>query len=141
MWKHRRAIVERGDSGRFGRRGLLAMLLFQVLLPLTGAGDGRLPAVRLFFLDMRTTVLLWGGFLGAQLATAGYAVPARPRVAGAALDDAAAAGRLPAADVPRRHPVGVHRAGGHEAAVGEARRTGDVQLPGESVGPEHELRS
>ena len=53
MWKHRRAIVERGDSGRFGRRGLLAMLLFQVLLPLTAPAMDAFLLYGLFFLDLR----------------------------------------------------------------------------------------
>ena len=120
MWKHRRAIVERGDSGRFGRRGLLAMLLFQVMLPLTAPAMDAFLLYGLLFLDLRTTVLLWGGFLGAQLADGHLRVPARPRVAVAAVVVAAAAGRLPAAHVPRGHPVDVHGAGGDAPAVGEA---------------------
>jgi cellulose synthase/poly-beta-1,6-N-acetylglucosamine synthase-like glycosyltransferase/peptidoglycan/xylan/chitin deacetylase (PgdA/CDA1 family) len=73
MWKHRRAVVEGGASGRFGRRGLLAMLLFQVLLPLTAPAMDAFLLYGLLFLDLRTTVVLWGGFLGAQLLTAAYA--------------------------------------------------------------------
>jgi cellulose synthase/poly-beta-1,6-N-acetylglucosamine synthase-like glycosyltransferase/peptidoglycan/xylan/chitin deacetylase (PgdA/CDA1 family) len=34
MWKHRRAFVESGASGRFGRRGLLFLLVFRYVLPL-----------------------------------------------------------------------------------------------------------
>ncbi|WIX75491.1 bifunctional polysaccharide deacetylase/glycosyltransferase family 2 protein [Amycolatopsis carbonis] len=33
VWKHRRAVLERGAAGRLGRRGLPYLLLFQVLLP------------------------------------------------------------------------------------------------------------
>jgi cellulose synthase/poly-beta-1,6-N-acetylglucosamine synthase-like glycosyltransferase/peptidoglycan/xylan/chitin deacetylase (PgdA/CDA1 family) len=33
VWKHRRAMFERGAAGRLGRRGLPYLLLFQVLLP------------------------------------------------------------------------------------------------------------
>ncbi|HVV08617.1 bifunctional polysaccharide deacetylase/glycosyltransferase family 2 protein [Amycolatopsis sp.] len=33
VWKHRRSILERGQGGRLGRRGLPYLLLFQVLLP------------------------------------------------------------------------------------------------------------
>ncbi|NKQ58469.1 glycosyltransferase [Amycolatopsis sp. K13G38] len=33
VWKHRRAVLERGTGGRLGRRGLPYLLLFQVLLP------------------------------------------------------------------------------------------------------------
>ncbi|HWD80989.1 MAG TPA: bifunctional polysaccharide deacetylase/glycosyltransferase family 2 protein, partial [Kribbella sp.] len=34
MWKHRGAMVQRGRAGKFGRRGLTYLMLFQVLLPL-----------------------------------------------------------------------------------------------------------
>ena len=44
MWKHRHALVEPGASGRMGRRGLLNLALFQVLLPLLA------PVVDLFLL-------------------------------------------------------------------------------------------
>jgi cellulose synthase/poly-beta-1,6-N-acetylglucosamine synthase-like glycosyltransferase len=73
MWKHRRAVIERGASGRFGRRGLLAMLLFQVILPLSAPAMDAFLVYGLFFLDLQATLLLWGGFLGAQLLTAAYA--------------------------------------------------------------------
>jgi cellulose synthase/poly-beta-1,6-N-acetylglucosamine synthase-like glycosyltransferase/peptidoglycan/xylan/chitin deacetylase (PgdA/CDA1 family) len=73
MWKHRRAVVERGPSGRFGRRGLVAMALFQVILPLAAPAMDAFLLYGLLFLDMRTTVVLWGAFLLAQLVTAAYA--------------------------------------------------------------------
>jgi hypothetical protein len=34
MWKHRGALVQKGSSGKLGRRGLGYLLLFQILLPL-----------------------------------------------------------------------------------------------------------
>lgn len=33
VWKHRRSMIEKGQGGRLGRRGLPYLLLFQVLLP------------------------------------------------------------------------------------------------------------
>jgi peptidoglycan/xylan/chitin deacetylase (PgdA/CDA1 family)/glycosyltransferase involved in cell wall biosynthesis len=33
MWKHRHAVLERGQAGKIGRRGLPNLLLYQVLLP------------------------------------------------------------------------------------------------------------
>ncbi|MFC0433764.1 bifunctional polysaccharide deacetylase/glycosyltransferase family 2 protein [Kutzneria buriramensis] len=36
VWKHRRAVVERGAAGRLGRRGIPYLLLFQVALPVLG---------------------------------------------------------------------------------------------------------
>jgi cellulose synthase/poly-beta-1,6-N-acetylglucosamine synthase-like glycosyltransferase/peptidoglycan/xylan/chitin deacetylase (PgdA/CDA1 family) len=140
MWKHRRAIVERGDSGRFGRRGLLVMLLFQVLLPLTAPAMDAFLLYGLFFLDLPTTVLLWSGFLGAQLATAGYAFRLDR-------ESPVPLWTLPLQQVVYRQLMylvviqSVFTAlAGMRLPWEKLRRTGDVQLPGESVGPERELR-
>src|SRR5262249_48509188 len=35
MWKHRRSVLERGASGRFGRRCVTYLTFFQIVLPLT----------------------------------------------------------------------------------------------------------
>src|SRR5436190_781772 len=82
MWKHRRAVLERGASGRFGRRGLVAMALFQVLLPLTAPAMDAFLLYGLFFLDLRTTLVLWGGLVGAALlallASCAAATPSAP---------------------------------------------------------------
>ncbi len=74
MWKHRRSVVEHGESGRFGRRCLTYLAVFQVVLPLFA------PAVDLFalygvlFLDPVAPVLMWTAFVGAQTAAGGYAL-------------------------------------------------------------------
>lgn len=74
MWKHRRAVVEMGPAGRFGRRGLSYLMLFQVALPLLA------PIVDVFALYgalFQGPVLaagVWVGFLALQLACAGYAL-------------------------------------------------------------------
>ncbi|MFB4299797.1 bifunctional polysaccharide deacetylase/glycosyltransferase family 2 protein [Actinomadura sp. NTSP31] len=74
MWRHRRSLVERGASGRFGRRCLTYLAVFQVLLPLFA------PAVDLFalfgivFLNPLEPVLLWAGFVAAQVAAGAYAL-------------------------------------------------------------------
>ncbi|MFG2890138.1 bifunctional polysaccharide deacetylase/glycosyltransferase family 2 protein [Streptomyces sp. NPDC048248] len=74
MWKHRHAAVEVGPAGRFGRRGLSYLALFQVALPLLA------PIVDVFALYgalFRGPVLsagVWIGFLALQLACAGYAL-------------------------------------------------------------------
>ncbi|MGW7485731.1 bifunctional polysaccharide deacetylase/glycosyltransferase family 2 protein [Streptomyces sp. NPDC054786] len=74
MWKHRRAVIEVGPAGRFGRRGLSYLALFQVALPLFA------PIVDVFALYgalFRGPVLsagVWVGFLALQLACAGYAL-------------------------------------------------------------------
>ncbi|GHH80226.1 bi-functional transferase/deacetylase [Streptomyces sulfonofaciens] len=74
MWKHRRAVLELGPGGRFGRRGLSYLALFQVALPLLA------PVVDLFalygalFLDPVQAAGVWFGFLAVQLVCAGYAL-------------------------------------------------------------------
>jgi cellulose synthase/poly-beta-1,6-N-acetylglucosamine synthase-like glycosyltransferase/peptidoglycan/xylan/chitin deacetylase (PgdA/CDA1 family) len=74
MWKHRRSLIERGGSGRFGRRCLPYLTVFQVLLPLFA------PAVDLFalfgmvFLDPTLPVLTWTAFVAAQAAAGAYAL-------------------------------------------------------------------
>ncbi|QNS04448.1 bifunctional polysaccharide deacetylase/glycosyltransferase family 2 protein [Streptomyces xanthii] len=75
MWKHRRAVIEVGPAGRFGRRGLSYLLLFQVLLPLLA------PVIDVFMLYSAlftgtpvTSVAAWLGFLALQTAVAAYAL-------------------------------------------------------------------
>jgi cellulose synthase/poly-beta-1,6-N-acetylglucosamine synthase-like glycosyltransferase len=74
MWKHRGSIVERGPAGRFGRRGLAYLLLFQVLLPLVGPAVDVYAAYGLMFLPAWQVVGVWFGFLGLQAITAAYAL-------------------------------------------------------------------
>ncbi len=75
MWKHRRSVVETGGSGRFGRRCLPYLAVFQVLFPPLFA-----PAVDLFalfgllFLDPAVPVLTWTAFVAAQAAAGAYAL-------------------------------------------------------------------
>ncbi|MFF3767020.1 bifunctional polysaccharide deacetylase/glycosyltransferase family 2 protein [Streptomyces sp. NPDC001922] len=74
MWKHRRAVVELGPPGRFGRRGLVYLAFFQILLPLFA------PIVDVFalygglFLNSAQSILIWVGFLSVQMLGAGYAL-------------------------------------------------------------------
>jgi cellulose synthase/poly-beta-1,6-N-acetylglucosamine synthase-like glycosyltransferase/peptidoglycan/xylan/chitin deacetylase (PgdA/CDA1 family) len=74
MWKHRRAVLEVGPAGRFGRRGLSYLALFQIALPLFA------PVVDVFFLygvffrDPAQAVGVWLGFMAVQMVTAAYAL-------------------------------------------------------------------
>ncbi|MFF8937008.1 bifunctional polysaccharide deacetylase/glycosyltransferase family 2 protein [Streptomyces paradoxus] len=74
MWKHRRAVVEVGAAGRFARRGLSYLAVFQVVLPLLA------PVVDLFavygalFADPMQAAAVWLVFLTVQLVCAGYAL-------------------------------------------------------------------
>jgi cellulose synthase/poly-beta-1,6-N-acetylglucosamine synthase-like glycosyltransferase len=70
MWKHRRALVDRGPSGRFGRLGLPLVALFGVALPLLAPVIDLLTLYGLLFLDRTETAIAWVAMLGLQLLTA-----------------------------------------------------------------------
>ncbi|GAA2290176.1 glycosyltransferase [Streptomyces kunmingensis] len=73
IWKHRRAVIERGPSGRFGRVGLPLVSLFMVLAPLLA------PLIDVFLLygvvfgPTEKTVVAWLGVLAIQAVCAAYA--------------------------------------------------------------------
>ncbi|MGH1565026.1 bifunctional polysaccharide deacetylase/glycosyltransferase family 2 protein [Mumia sp. DW29H23] len=73
MWKHRGAYVQGGRAGRFGRRGLTYLTLFQVLLPLLAPVVDVFAIYGLIFLDPVNVIGLWLAFLALQLATSVYA--------------------------------------------------------------------
>jgi cellulose synthase/poly-beta-1,6-N-acetylglucosamine synthase-like glycosyltransferase/peptidoglycan/xylan/chitin deacetylase (PgdA/CDA1 family) len=73
MWKHRRAVVSRGAAGKLGRRGLLYLLLFQVLLPLLAPAVDVFALYGLVFLDPVRILGLWLAFLALQAAMGAYA--------------------------------------------------------------------
>lgn len=74
MWKHRRALTQRGAAGRLGRRGLVYLLLFQVLLPLTAPVVDIYAVYGLIFLPPAKVAAVWLGFTALQVATAAYAL-------------------------------------------------------------------
>ncbi|MBF9135415.1 glycosyltransferase [Plantactinospora sp. S1510] len=74
MWKHRRALAERGPGGRLGRRAWPYLAIFQVLLPLTAPAVDAFAIYGLFFLPWSHLVLAWLGLLALQAATAAYAL-------------------------------------------------------------------
>ncbi|KIZ19192.1 bifunctional polysaccharide deacetylase/glycosyltransferase family 2 protein [Streptomyces natalensis] len=74
MWKHRRAVIEVGPSGRFGRRGLSYLALFQVALPLLAPIVDIFALYGLLFLGPVQSAGVWFGFLSLQLVCAGYAL-------------------------------------------------------------------
>ena len=73
MWKHRGAVRQSGAAGTFGRRGLLFLLLFQVLLPLFAPLVDVLSVYGVIFLDPVHVLLLWSSFLLIQAVTGVYA--------------------------------------------------------------------
>ncbi|MFI9048447.1 bifunctional polysaccharide deacetylase/glycosyltransferase family 2 protein [Streptomyces sp. NPDC053427] len=74
MWKHRHAVVEVGPAGRFGRRGLTYLALFQIVLPLFAPVVDVFALYGVCFGDTAQAVGVWLGFLVVQLVTAGYAL-------------------------------------------------------------------
>ncbi len=70
---HRRALVERGPSGRFGRVGLPLVSLFMVLAPLLAPLIDVFLLYGLVFGPTQKTVLAWLGVLAIQTACAAYA--------------------------------------------------------------------
>ncbi|MFJ6940270.1 bifunctional polysaccharide deacetylase/glycosyltransferase family 2 protein [Streptomyces sp. NPDC101132] len=73
MWKHRGALVQRGQAGKLGRRGLVYLLMFQVLLPLLAPVVDVFAVYGLVFLDPVRIVGLWTAFLMLQVLMGLYA--------------------------------------------------------------------
>ncbi|MEV7088754.1 bifunctional polysaccharide deacetylase/glycosyltransferase family 2 protein [Streptomyces sp. NPDC093085] len=73
IWKHRRAVVERGPSGRFGRVGLPLVSLFMVLAPLLAPLIDVFLVYGLVFGPTEKTVGAWLGVLAVQAVCAAYA--------------------------------------------------------------------
>ncbi|WP_405015626.1 bifunctional polysaccharide deacetylase/glycosyltransferase family 2 protein [Kitasatospora sp. NBC_01539] len=73
MWKHRAALAQRGQAGKLGRRGLLYLLVFQVLLPLLAPVVDVFAVYGLVFLDPVRIIGLWGAFLVLQAGMGVYA--------------------------------------------------------------------
>jgi cellulose synthase/poly-beta-1,6-N-acetylglucosamine synthase-like glycosyltransferase/peptidoglycan/xylan/chitin deacetylase (PgdA/CDA1 family) len=73
MWKHRGALVQRGSSGKLGRRGLGYLLLFQVLLPMLAPVVDVFAVYGLIFLDPVRILGLWAAFVLLQVVMGLYA--------------------------------------------------------------------
>lgn len=73
MWKHRGALAQRGQAGKLGRRGLIYLLMFQVLLPLLAPVVDIIAVFGLIFLDPVRILGLWCAFLLLQVLMGLYA--------------------------------------------------------------------
>jgi peptidoglycan/xylan/chitin deacetylase (PgdA/CDA1 family)/glycosyltransferase involved in cell wall biosynthesis len=71
MWKHKRAVVERGP---FGRRCLSYLAVFQVVLPLFAPAVDVFALYGLVFADAWPIAATWLGFLAAQAVAGAYAL-------------------------------------------------------------------
>ncbi|REE95746.1 bifunctional polysaccharide deacetylase/glycosyltransferase family 2 protein [Thermomonospora umbrina] len=74
MWKHRRSLVQRGRSGRFGRRCLPYLTIFQVVLPLFAPAVDLFTLYGLFFLEPLPLAASWLGFTALQTLAGAYAL-------------------------------------------------------------------
>jgi cellulose synthase/poly-beta-1,6-N-acetylglucosamine synthase-like glycosyltransferase len=74
MWKHKRALVETGPSGRFGRRCLTYLALYHVLLPLIAPVVDVFSVYGLVFLNPVKVTLFWLSFVLLQALAGGYAL-------------------------------------------------------------------
>lgn len=129
LWKHRRAVIEGGPSGRFGRRGLLVITLFTVLLPLLAPLLDIMAVYGFVFLDRREFAIGWLAMMAVQTVTAVLAFrldqePLRPLWT------------LPLQQVAYRqlmYLVLIHSAGtavaGRRLRWQKMRRTGEVTVP------------
>ncbi|MDT7578484.1 MAG: peptidoglycan-N-acetylglucosamine deacetylase [Pseudonocardiales bacterium] len=73
IWKHRRAVREAGMAGKLGRRGLMHVAAFHIVLPLTAPLIDVFLVYGLLFEDAGTAVVLWVAMLLVQLAGALFA--------------------------------------------------------------------
>ncbi|QEV43262.1 glycosyltransferase [Streptomyces nodosus] len=73
IWKHRRALVDKGPSGRFGRVGLPLVSLFMVVAPLLAPLIDVFLLYGLLFGPTEKTVVAWLGVLAIQAVCAAYA--------------------------------------------------------------------
>ncbi|GHC44914.1 glycosyltransferase [Streptomyces flavofungini] len=73
IWKHRRALVDGGPSGRFGRVGLPLVSLFMIVAPLLAPLIDVFLLYGLAFGPTRQTVIAWLGVLTVQAVCAAYA--------------------------------------------------------------------
>ncbi|MGW1910575.1 bifunctional polysaccharide deacetylase/glycosyltransferase family 2 protein [Streptomyces sp. NPDC002076] len=73
IWKHRRALFERGPSGRFGRVGLPLVSLFMVVAPLLAPLIDLFLVYGLVFGPTGKTIVAWFAVLAVQAVCASYA--------------------------------------------------------------------
>ncbi|MEV0132100.1 bifunctional polysaccharide deacetylase/glycosyltransferase family 2 protein [Dactylosporangium sp. NPDC050688] len=73
MWKHRRSILDRGPSGRFGRVGLPLVALFGIALPLLAPLIDIMLVYGLCFSSWKVTTGAWLAMFTMQVLTAAVA--------------------------------------------------------------------
>ncbi|MEU3146763.1 MULTISPECIES: glycosyltransferase [unclassified Streptomyces] len=73
IWKHRRAVIDKGPSGRFGRVGLPFVSLFMIVAPLLAPLIDVFLLYGLVFGPTEKTITAWLGVLAVQAVCAAFA--------------------------------------------------------------------
>lgn len=73
MWKHRHGALDRGRGGRYSRRALAYMTVFQVLMPLLAPAVDVFAIYGILFRDPAPTIAIWLAFQALDLFVAQYA--------------------------------------------------------------------
>ncbi|MBG0853311.1 glycosyltransferase [Streptomyces spinoverrucosus] len=73
LWKHRKSLVDKGPSGRFGRVGMPLVVVFQIITPVFAPLIDVFTAYSMIFIDFKAALLAWLAVLGVQLFCAAYA--------------------------------------------------------------------
>ncbi|MGC9500957.1 polysaccharide deacetylase family protein [Streptomyces sp. WG7] len=73
IWKHRRAVIDKGPSGRFGRVGLPFVSLFMIVAPLLAPLIDVFLLYGLVFGPTQKTIMAWLGVLAVQAVCAAFA--------------------------------------------------------------------
>ncbi|WP_459184834.1 bifunctional polysaccharide deacetylase/glycosyltransferase family 2 protein [Streptomyces sp.] len=73
LWKHRRSLVDRGPSGRFGRVGMPLVVIFQIITPAFAPLIDLFTMYGVVFVDPVKSLLAWAAVLVLQLVCAAYA--------------------------------------------------------------------
>ena len=74
VWKHRRAVVEKGPARRLGWIGLPAMLLFRVTFPLVAPALDLFALFGLLFINPAFVGIIFGVYTALSMAAAAYAL-------------------------------------------------------------------
>jgi poly-beta-1,6 N-acetyl-D-glucosamine synthase len=74
IWKHRRAVVERGPGRRLGWIGIPTMFAFRVTFPLVAPALDLFALFGVLFIDPVAIGIVWTVFIALQVATAAYAL-------------------------------------------------------------------
>jgi len=74
IWKHRHSLLQRGQAGALGRRGLPYLWLFQIALPLAAPAVDIYAVYGMVFLPWWQVAAVWCGLLVGQTLTAMYAL-------------------------------------------------------------------